>query len=185
MARSCKNCNCNKCRRKVKYTRSSNTDKLPPSSHAIVNKGTYDTMKKGLSLLQSFARSIASRGLTNKKADIAVKQLRVLSCFGDEQYGGNIKRCEHLRISETPGKYYCGECGCGDKPRTWLLSTGEEYSKLDYPKLNCPLNMPGFSNYDPETNGGTRKFDIENYDVNKLVKITVSSPDPPEIESDQ
>tara|TARA_R100000458_G_C8278107_1_gene253949 strand:- start:5925 stop:6353 length:429 start_codon:yes stop_codon:yes gene_type:complete len=142
-------------------------------------------MKKGFTMLQSFARSVASRGLTNKKADIAVKQLRVLSCFGDKNIGGKIERCEHLRASETPGKHYCGNCGCGDKPRTWLLSNDEKYSKLDYPKLNCPLSMPGFSNYKTETQRDTRKFDIERYDVENLSKIAVSSPDPPEKKEDQ
>ena len=150
-----------------------------------LDKEIRNIMKRGFTMLQSFAKSVASRGLTNKKADIAVKQLRVLSCFGDESIGGKIERCEHLRTSETPGKYYCGGCGCGDKPRTWLTSNDNTYSKLDYPKLNCPLNMPGFSNYNTTTVRDTRKFDIERYNVNDLVNITVSSPEPPEKKEDE
>jgi len=178
MARSCKTCGCNKCARRFRFKNN------PDSSRPPLEKEIENIMKRGFSMLQSFARSVASRGITNKKADIAVKQLRVLSCFGDESIGGNIERCEHLRASETPGKYYCGKCGCGDKPRTWLLSTGEKYSKLDYPTLSCPLNMPGFSNYNTQTKRATRKYDIEKYDVEHLTKIPVSSPNPPENEEE-
>jgi hypothetical protein len=179
MARSCKKCGCSKCARKFKYKNNPDMGKPP------LDKEIQNIMKRGFTMLQSFAKSVASRGLTNKKADIAVKQLRVLSCFGDESIGGKIEKCEHLRASETPGKYYCGGCGCGDKSRTWLTSNNNTYSKLDYPKLNCPLNMPGFSNYDTATVRDTRKFDIERYNVDDLVNITVSSPEPPEKKEDE
>jgi hypothetical protein len=61
------------------------------------------------------------------------------------------------------------------------MSNGEEYSKLDYPKLNCPLNMPGFTNYEPsapdEANTPvTRRYYIENIDFNQVLTTPVSLP---------
>ena len=120
-----------------------------------------------------FAASLASRGLNDTKTDLATKQLRVLSCFGS----GSIKQCPFLRNSSTPGKNYCGRCGCGDKPHTWLMKDSDEYSKLDYPVLNCPVKMPGFTNYDPNfiiPEIAHRKQQIENFDPEKLQYIQVT-----------
>ena len=101
-------------------------------------------------MVQSFAMALASRGLKNNKINKATKQLRVLSCFGNENVGGILPRCDHLKESETgEGKHYCGACGCGDREGTWLVAESEKYSKLDYPKVSCPLMMPGFTNYRP------------------------------------
>ena len=136
-------------------------------------------MSNPLSMVKSFAMSVASRGLRNNKADFAVKQLRVLSCFGDKMIGGQLERCEHLTPSQTEGKYYCGGCGCGDRKGTWLQSNSDDYSKLDYPKLNCPLKMPGFTDYDPDDKSNTRKVVIENYDMKNLARIKVSAPSKP------
>ena len=96
------------------------------------------SLSEKMGMVKNFASAIASRGITNKKIDKANKQLRVLSCFGDN---GELIPCEYLRDSKTDGKNYCGGCGCGDKPGTWLMPDGEKYSKLDYPKLHCPLQM--------------------------------------------
>ena len=149
------------------------------SKHPL--RKSVDKLKNPLTMMQSFAMSLASRGLTNKKADIPTKQLRTLSCFGDESIGGSLPPCEGLGKSETGGRFYCTECGCGDREGTWLNSTNENYSKLDYPKLHCPRKMPGFSNYlMSETKDNSRKYIIENYNAAQLVKITVSSPDIPE-----
>lgn len=120
-----------------------------------------------------FAASLASRGIKNTKTDVQTKQLRVLSCFGH----GDIPSCPFLKHSSTPGKHYCARCGCGDKKHTWLLKESEEYSKLDYPTLNCPLKMPGFSNYDPNykiPEIATRKEQIENFDPDQLQYIQVT-----------
>lgn len=120
-----------------------------------------------------FAAALASRGLNDKKIDIETKQLRVLSCFGHDQ----IPKCPNLQDSKYPGKNYCGKCGCGDKPNTWLLKNSNEYSKLDYPVLDCPLKMPGFHNYDPNfyTNEmRQRKKDIEDFDPDNLKYIQVT-----------
>jgi hypothetical protein len=137
---------------------------------------------KGLGMVQSFATAIASRGINNTKINRPTKQLRVLSCFGNNNSGGILPPCEYLRNSNTPGKHFCGGCGCGDKPHTWLMSEGEEYSKLDYPKLQCPLKMPGFSNYEASSPQEavppiSRRYYIENIDYKEVDKIQVSLPE--------
>jgi len=143
-------------------------------------KQLKDIFTSKLGMIASFAQSVASRGLTDKKIEEPIKQLRVLSCFGNLEYEGVISPCEHLKSSETPGKFFCGGCGCGDKPRTWLIGNSEEYSKLDYPSLRCPLKMPGFTNYEQSTaeeqqTPNNRKFAIENIDYAELQKIKVTT----------
>ena len=136
-------------------------------------------VRKGFSMVQSFATSMISRGLSNKKTNRPTKRLRVISCFGDSSIGGNISPCAGLMSSNVEkGKFYCGKCGCGDRKQTWLIADGESYSKLDYPKLNCPLSMPGFTNYKPSENktDDSRKREIEQYDMEKLQQITISLP---------
>ena len=120
----------------------------------------------------SFAMAIASRGMSDNKVNIPTKQLRVVSCFGYNDIGP----CEKLKQSKTENQYYCGGCNCGDYKHTWLLKDSSEYSKLDYPKLNCPLQMPGFSNYDPNKKN-PRKEKIEKLDPEdlKFVKITIGN----------
>lgn len=122
-----------------------------------------------------FAASLASRGVGNNKTDIQTKQLRALSCFGGID---GISSCKYLYQSKIdPTKYYCGKCGCGDKKHTWLIKESDEYSKLDYPILNCPLKMPGFSNYDPNyvpSDIRARKEEIENIEPSRLNLIQVS-----------
>lgn len=147
---------------------------------------TPETLKEQLGrkigMVQSFAQAITSRGLNNNKINKPTKQLRVLSCFGNTETGGQLPPCEYLRNSATPGKHFCGGCGCGDKPHTWLMSEGQEYSKLDYPKLQCPLKMPGFVNYEPSkpeeaVSPITRRYYIENIDYREVDKISVSLPE--------
>lgn len=147
-------------------------------------------IRKGFGMAKSYAQALISRGVTNKKSDPYVKRLRVISCFGNEHTGGPLPPCEHLKKSDTDGKYYCGGCGCGDRKGTWLLSDGEEYSKLDYPSLECPLKMPGFTNYqvsDPEEGIApiTRRYFIENMSESDLDSIKVTTPEKPEEEESQ
>lgn len=137
---------------------------------------------RAIGMVQSFASALASRGFGDNKIPKSAKQLRVISCFGNQNTGGELPPCQHLKESSTPGKHFCGGCGCGDKPNTWLMAEGENYSKLDYPKLNCPLNMPGFTNYKPsnpdEANEPiSRKYYIENIDYSQIVNISVSIPE--------
>ena len=140
------------------------------------------SMREKAGMVKNFAKSMISRGLKNKKIDEATKQLRIISCFGDND---ELIPCEYLRKSKTDGKFYCGGCGCGDSKRTWLQGDGEEYSKLDYPKLHCPLQMPGFTNYeesppDEAEEPVTRRYYIEQMEPDRIAEITVSLPQPPE-----
>lgn len=122
-----------------------------------------------------FAASLASRGLANKKTDIETKQLRVVSCFGIEN---KIEPCPYLKLSPThKNKHFCVRCGCGDKPHTWLLKESSDYSKLDYPILNCPIHMPGFTNYDPNFTSReikNRKEQIESMSTEELALVQVT-----------
>ena len=52
-----------------------------------INKDGGFSIKKKFGMVQSFAMSLTSRGLTNKKINRANKQLRVLSCFGNQHVG--------------------------------------------------------------------------------------------------
>jgi len=149
---------------------------------------------KKIGMVQSFASALASRGISNAKINKPTKQLRVLSCFGNKEQGGELPPCEYLRKSTVlAGKHFCGGCGCGDKPHTWLVAEGQEYSKLDYPRLSCPLKMPGFTNYEaskPEEAGPppTRRHYIENINYSEVEKISVSLPQmekPPASSSEQ
>lgn len=136
-------------------------------------------LKNKLSMVQNFAAALASRGVTNKKINPPIKQLRVLSCFGNQKQGGELPPCEHLMDSETgEGKNFCGACGCGDKKMTWLIQEADEYSKLDFPKVACPLQMPGFTNYiisteDESEEPVTRKYYIENINYTEVQKVPV------------
>jgi hypothetical protein len=153
----------------------------PTSFRSVINEAAKPSK---MSMVKSFAAAIASRGLSDKRVSLPEKKLRVLSCFGNANMGGELTPCEHLKQSTTPGKYFCGGCGCGDKPHTWLMAEEQNYSKLDYPKLNCPLNMPGFTNYQPSAPDEaeepiTRRYYIENMDFNDVFKTPVSMPEPP------
>tara|TARA_R100000315_G_C5231488_1_gene142491 strand:+ start:1676 stop:2197 length:522 start_codon:yes stop_codon:yes gene_type:complete len=148
-------------------------------------------IKKKLSMIQSFAVALASRNINNKKINTPIKQLRVLSCFGNQNTGGVLPQCEHLLDSDVQeGKKYCGACGCGDRKGTWLIQEADEYSKLDYPKVSCPLQMPGFTNYlvstpDEAEDPVTRKYYIENMDYSLVQQVPVrigEAPPPPEEE---
>ena len=50
-------------------------------------------LKKTFSMVQNFAMALASRNLNNKKINKPIKQLRVLSCFGNESLGGELPEC--------------------------------------------------------------------------------------------
>lgn len=174
-------CNCNKNKNQSNQTPATPPESTPSSETSfrkeeIVPQGA---LKQKLTMMQSFAMAVASRGVSNEKVTKPIKQLRVLSCFGNKNQGGVLPPCEHLKESSTPGKHFCGGCGCGDKKGTWLVSDGNEYSKLDYPKLNCPLQMPGFTNYEKsKADEGvppiTRRFYIDQLSFKEIEKIPVS-----------
>jgi len=173
-------CNCNK--NKANQNLPENNQSVNPQPDPVFRKEEIvpqGALKQKLTMMQSFAMAVASRGLNNEKVTKPIKQLRVLSCFGNKNQGGVLPPCEHLKESSTPGKHFCGGCGCGDKKGTWLVSEGDEYSKLDYPKLNCPLQMPGFTNYEkskPEegTPPITRRYFIEQLPFKEVEKVQVT-----------
>ena len=140
------------------------------------------SLKEKFGMASNFAKAVVSRGITNKKVDDTTKKLRVLSCLGN---GKELIPCEYLRESkEDSSKNYCGGCGCGDRKGTWLLQSGDEYSKLDYPKVVCPLNMPGFINYeesepDEADEPVTRRYYIEQMTDEQVLEVEVTVPDPP------
>jgi len=147
-------------------------------------------IKKKLSMVQSFAVALASRGMSNRKINAPIKQLRVLSCFGNQEQGGILPPCEHLQTSAIDkSKNICGACGCGDRPNTWLVQHSDEYGKLDYPQLACPLNMPGFTNYlvsssDEAEEPVTRKYYIENIEYTDVQRTPVTIGEEPDTPPD-
>lgn len=176
-------CNCNKNNQNNSSSEPNKIEKAPEFRKQAVQEQSM--VKKKMSMLQSFATAIASRGIQDNKVQKPIKQLRVLSCFGNQAQGGVLPPCEHLKESKTPGKFYCGGCGCGDREGTWLIADGDKYSKLDYPKLTCPLSMPGFTNYqaseeDEGVDPVTRRWYIDNkMSYNDMNMIDVSTPEPP------
>ena len=85
---------------------------------------------------------------------------------------------------EMAHKFIADKMKRGDRKGTWLLAEGDEYSKLDYPRLSCPLNMPGFTNYEkskPDEAEApiTRRFYIEQMPYKEMEKINVTNPEPP------
>lgn len=176
-------CGCNK--NKGEPMQNANNDQTSQNTSFRKSEVKQDTgIKQKLNMIQTFASAITSRGINNEKVTKPIKQLRVLSCFGNQDRGGVLPPCEHLKNSKTDGKFYCGGCGCGDKSGTWLTSEGEVYSKLDYPRLSCPLQMPGFSNYniskpDEGVPPVTRRWYIEQMSYQDIDKIKVNIHEPP------
>jgi len=179
-------CNCNKNKKSeppASEPKASPAEASPTTfrKEEIVKEGG---IKEKLTMMQSFASAITSRGFNNEKVTIPMKQLRVISCFGNKDQGGVLPPCEHLKESSTPGKFFCGGCGCGDRKATWLIADDTEYGKLDYPRLNCPLQMPGFSNYtkskpDEANMPITRRYYIEQLPYTEIEKFKVSTNEPP------
>ena len=95
------------------------------------------------------ADSMMSRGLNNAKIPEEIKDIRSISCHGSEELG--IPPCEHrIPSRKYEGSYYCEACNCGDFMHTQLTNIDENhYSKLDYPRITCPIGMPGFTNFIP------------------------------------
>ena len=116
---------------------------------------------------KTYAEAVVSKGLNKKECSGHTKVLRILSCHGDGTE--TLPPCSERMISEKfADSFYCGKCGCGDKKGTQLVNMtikGEpQYSKLDYPKVSCPLKMPGFTDYVSSEDGiseNYRKKEIE------------------------
>jgi hypothetical protein len=127
-------------------------DALADVGTAGANKG--EPIKQSvIGKAKSFAESMLSKGINNNKASPETYSLRVLSCHGDTEK--DLPPCPHRKNSAIfENSYFCGACGCGDKQLTQLTPftiNGKlvEYTKLHYPKVSCPMEMPGFTNYKP------------------------------------
>lgn len=103
------------------------------------SEARWDRVRPSWTNAASFIKSLKSRGLANHRVPLPVLQVRRQSC-GLE----GSTTCPALRTSRDGTTHYCGECGCGDTPLAQLDGPG--YTKLDYPYLECPRGMPGFSN---------------------------------------
>jgi len=115
--------------------------------------------------------ALASRGLKNEKVSENIKDIREISCHGSEELG--ISPCENrMKSKKFADSYYCGACNCGDFGHTQIKNLNEDhYSKLDYPRVHCPKNMPGFTNYVPLTiseNDMRKKLIEETFGVDYL-----------------
>lgn len=83
------------------------------------------TVKKISSVTKSVVSTYTQDPVTNETAE-----KRLNSC----------QNCEFFIASKThPDKHICGRCGCGERK---IL----EDAIIEYPYLECPLGMPGFSN---------------------------------------
>jgi hypothetical protein len=154
----------------LKEIQSKETEKKENAPVPVNSAGEVEVPKQSiLEKASSFTKAVASRGVTNNKAKETTIQLRVMSCHGDESV--NFPPCPHRQSSKNfANSFYCGACGCGDKQMTQLtqfeingkMST---YTKLHYPKVTCPLKMPGFTNYqscsEDENTANDRKQFIE------------------------
>lgn len=105
----------------------------------------------------SYAVSRLSAGLfrTHRVSD-EIAALRRRSCFGDATDIAKHPPCAAV-WKDMDGFHYCGRCRCGKRAQARL--DGDQYAKLEYPILNCPLKREGFSNFTPITissdeNGG-------------------------------
>jgi hypothetical protein len=135
-----------------------------------------------LNKVKSAVEAYASRGITqDKRCTEDIKKTRLVSCHGDPERG--IAPCPFRRDSSAEeGRYYCGECGCGDRKATWLnAKQPDDYTKLDFPKVVCPLNMPGFSNYTPSADESVERrmrYDFSRKEqIERQVDLTIKQTD--------
>lgn len=120
------------------------------------------------------ADSLMSRGVKNERVSEEIHDIRSISCHGSEEL--NIQPCSERRESKKfAGSYFCGACNCGDFGHTQIQNLNENhYSKLDYPRVRCPKNMPGFTNYVPLTiseNDMRKKLIEETFGVEYLLTL--------------
>lgn len=120
------------------------------------------------------ADSLMSRGIKNKRVCDELHDMRSISCHGLEEM--NIPPCPERKPSNKfADSYFCGACNCGDFGHTQIKNLNENhYSKLDYPRVNCPKGMPGFTNYVPLTiseNDMRKKLIEETFGVEYLLTL--------------
>lgn len=88
------------------------------------------------------AKAIAGLGNTDGfHCDDKTLAARQSSCFG----GAGKLPCPVL-VENAGGHKFCGACGCGQTELARLdADKPEDYTKLHYPVLRCPLNRDGFT----------------------------------------
>lgn len=127
---------------------------IKPSDETVSAKRGWFKVRKTWKDAVNFAASMASTVVT---IDPKTRSLRVLSCHGLDDVGKQSQPpCVHRAYSARKRFHFCNACGCGDKSIARLSSVGsdadkptvsaDEWSKLDYPYLACPIGAPGFSN---------------------------------------
>lgn len=128
----------------------------------LSKKELWDKVKHTWHQADSFAKSYTSKILEGKVSK-EIKSLRILSCHGIDENGKQVKPPCFARLYSTTKKFYsCNLCGCGEREIARISSfnseenqpvfNDEEYIKLDFPTLECPRQMPGFSNYAGDNN---------------------------------
>jgi len=115
-----------------------------------------------------------SRGLVDRKAGSELKDMREISCHGSEEL--NLPPCDgRMQSTKFKDSFICGPCECGDFEHTQLKNLSDEhYCKLDYPRVFCPKQMPGFSNFTPLTiseNDMRKKLIQDTFGVEYLVEL--------------
>lgn len=119
------------------------------------------------------ADSLVSRGLDGRVSE-EIRDIRDISCHGSDEMA--IEPCQHrLQSKKYKDSFICGACNCGDFSHTQLTNIDENhYSKLDYPRVHCPMKMPGFSNYVPLTiseNNISKRLMEESFGVEYLSNL--------------
>lgn len=106
--------------------------------------------------ITSLIKSLASRGLLNRRVSPDVLGVRDRSCHGNTHRGGSLPPCPSRAYSVSGKFHYCNDCGCGEQEVARISQVGSMednpvvngagYVKLMYPSLQCPRAKPGFSN---------------------------------------
>lgn len=121
-------------------------------------KQLWNNVKHTWHKAESFARAYTSK-IIEGKVSKEIKSLRILSCHGINEEGKQIQSACHGRgYSISNNYFFCNLCGCGEREIARISSKNstqnqpifneEEYIKLDFPELQCPRKMPGFSNFE-------------------------------------
>jgi glycosyltransferase involved in cell wall biosynthesis len=124
--------------------------KEAPENSWLVVKPTWANAMKFLSaaksrgILSTALDAVGINGTSGERVSEEIYKQRKLSCFGDSSLG--VAPCSRLYNAGKRG-YFCGSCGCGKQDLARLdADTPDEYTKLHYPQLECPLKRKGFSN---------------------------------------
>lgn len=124
----------------------------------LSKKELWDKVKHTWHQAESFYKSASSR-VKEGKVSKEIKSLRILSCHGINEEGKQVRPACHARLYSPTKKFFaCNLCGCGEREIARISSFNskenqptfneDEYIKLDFPTLQCPRKMPGFSNFE-------------------------------------